>query len=146
MSDVLKKKDVSVDDLQDCLPGAQELDASVRRSVEIEVRYSGYIARQNEKIDQFRRMEGELIPDNIEYVSVAGLSSEAREKLEHIRPRSLGQASRIAGVKPSDVGNLLYYMRKVHPPSGSGADSGKAGQDRRPGLDETYVEPGDRRR
>ena len=121
--DLLRSRDASVDDLKDCLPEAQELDASVRRSVEIEVRYSGYIARQNEKIDQFRRMEGELIPDSIEYAKVAGLSSEAREKLERIVPRSLGQASRIAGVKPSDVTNLLYYMRKVHPALRGSADS-----------------------
>lgn len=140
--DLLRSRDASVDDLKDCLPEAQELDASVRRSVEIEVRYSGYIARQNEKIDQFRRMEGELIPDSIEYAKVAGLSSEAREKLERIVPRSLGQASRIAGVKPSDVTNLLYYMRKVHTALRGSADSGRDRHDRRRGLDETYVQPG----
>ena len=115
--DLLKKGDVTLDDLHDCVPEAPEYDASVRRSVEIEVKYSGYIARQNEKIDQFRRMEGELIPDHIDYEAVAGLSSEAREKLERVKPRSLGQASRISGVKPSDIGNLLYHMRKVHTPS-----------------------------
>jgi tRNA uridine 5-carboxymethylaminomethyl modification enzyme len=133
--DLLKRKDVSLEDLQDSVPGVMEYDASVRRSVEIEVRYSGYISRQNEKIEQFRRMEGELIPDDIQYGRVAGLSSEAVEKLEQIRPRSLGQASRISGVKPSDVGNLLYYMRKVHPASQPGAGS-------KHGMDGTYVQPG----
>ena len=112
--DLLKKGDVTLDDLPDCLPEAREYDASVRRSVEIEVKYSGYIARQNEKIEQFRRMEGELIPDHIDYEEVAGLSSEAREKLERVKPRSLGQASRISGVTPSDIGNLLYHMKKLH--------------------------------
>ena len=84
------------------------------RSVEIEARYSGYIVRQNEKIEQFRRMEHELIPLDIDYRMVAGVSSEAREKLERIQPRSLGQASRISGIKPADVTNLLYHIRKVH--------------------------------
>jgi len=143
--DLLRGKDATMDTLQDCLPGIDEFDRSVRRSVEIEVKYSGYIARQNEKIDQFRRMEGELIPETIEYSMVSGLSSEAKEKLEQIRPRSLGQASRIAGVKPADVTNLLYYLRKVHPASRSGEAEGKNMSNGGHGMDghrEAYVSPG----
>jgi tRNA uridine 5-carboxymethylaminomethyl modification enzyme len=143
--DLLKGKDATMDALQDCLPVIDEFDRSVRRSVEIEVKYSGYIARQNEKIDQFRRMEGELIPETIEYSMVSGLSSEAKEKLEQIRPRSLGQASRIAGVKPADVTNLLYYLRKVHPASQSGEAEGTHRCSRGHGMDghrEAYVSPG----
>ena len=143
--DLLRGKDATMDTLQDCLPGIDEFDRSVRRSVEIEVKYSGYIARQNEKIDQFRRMEGELIPETIEYSMVSGLSSEAKEKLEQIRPRSLGQASRIAGVKPADVTNLLYYLRKVHPASRSGEADCKNMSNGGHGMDghrEAYVSPG----
>ena len=111
--DLLKMRETSVTSLRDCIPEIDGYDPTVLRSAEIEARYNGYIARQNEKIDQFRRMENELIPLEFDYSRVAGISSEAREKLEHIKPRSLGQASRISGVKPADVTNLLFYMRRV---------------------------------
>ncbi|MCD6400063.1 tRNA uridine-5-carboxymethylaminomethyl(34) synthesis enzyme MnmG [candidate division WOR-3 bacterium] len=87
---------------------------SVKKSVEIEVKYSGYIERQNEKIEQFKRMEGNVIPTDINYNIIDGISSEAKEKLAKIRPHSVGQASRIPGVKPSDITALLYYIRKVY--------------------------------
>ena len=139
--ELLKGKDTTVDSLGDCIPGIDEFDRSVRRSVEIEVKYSGYIARQNEKIGQFRRMEEEHIPDDLDYGRVAGISSEAREKLERIRPRSLGQASRIAGVKPADVTNLLYYMRKVHPTAQKGETRGGKGRGT-VGNRKVHVSPG----
>jgi tRNA uridine 5-carboxymethylaminomethyl modification enzyme len=84
----------------------------VRRSAEIQVKYSGYIQRQNESIERFKRMENQLLPPGLDFLSIESLSTEAREKLHRIRPRSLGQASRIAGVKPSDLTNLLYFLRK----------------------------------
>jgi tRNA uridine 5-carboxymethylaminomethyl modification enzyme len=118
--DLLKVSGTRVDSLEDCIPEINRYDESVLRSVEIEARYSGYVVRQNEKIEQFKRMENELIPAHIDYGWVAGLSSEAREKLERISPRSLGQASRIAGVKPADVANLLFYLRRLRLPRRSG--------------------------
>jgi len=96
-----------------------DLDAgfprSVMESAEIEVRYSGYIKRQNERIERHRKMENMCIPEELEYTSIDGISTEAREKLDRIKPSSLGQASRIPGVRPSDVTNLLYYIKKVFP-------------------------------
>jgi tRNA uridine 5-carboxymethylaminomethyl modification enzyme len=111
---LLRQKDVSIEDL---VPSDEELKRylpSVRKTVEIEVKYSGYIDRQNEKIRQFKKMEHLRLPEDIDYSVIQGLSHEAREKLSRIRPISLGQASRIAGVKPSDVTNLLYYLRRIH--------------------------------
>jgi tRNA uridine 5-carboxymethylaminomethyl modification enzyme len=131
--DLLKRGDIALEGEQECIPDVLEYDSSIRRSVEIEVRYSGYIARQNEKIEQFKRMEGELIPDDMDYHAVAGISSEACEKLMHVQPRSLGQAARISGVKPSDISNLLYYMRKVHPVKGEA--QGQGNRSVRQGLD-----------
>jgi tRNA uridine 5-carboxymethylaminomethyl modification enzyme len=122
--DLLKGNRSSVESLGDCIPEIGRYDPSTRRSVEIEARYSGYIRRQNEKIEQFRRMEQLLIPEDLDYQRVAGLSTEAREKLERIGPRSLGQASRIAGVKPSDVTNLLFHLRKVGRKDGAAKRSG----------------------
>jgi tRNA uridine 5-carboxymethylaminomethyl modification enzyme len=127
--DLLKGGGTSVESLGDCIPEIERYDTSTTRSVEIEARYSGYIRRQNEKIEQFRRMEQLLIPKDLDYQRVAGLSTEAREKLERIGPRSLGQASRIAGVKPSDVTNLLFHLRKMGRKEGavhSGLDEGTA--------------------
>jgi tRNA uridine 5-carboxymethylaminomethyl modification enzyme len=111
--DLLKGGETRVASFVECIPEVGRYDACTLRSAEIEARYSGYVARQNEKIEQFKRMEHELIPARIDYSRVAGLSTEAREKLERIRPRSLGQASRMAGVKPADVANLLFHLRRL---------------------------------
>jgi len=96
----------------------ETFEPTVRKSVEIAVKYSGYIERQNEKILQFKKMEGMRMPEDLDYSSIKGISAEAREKLNRIRPVSLGQASRIAGVKPSDLTNLLYHLRKMSSTSG----------------------------
>ncbi len=112
--DFLKQRNGMIDKLAEKDQDIKKYPQSVRRSVEIEVLYSGYIKRQNEKIEQFKKMEKMLIPDNIDYSLIQGISSEAREKLNKIRPRSLGQASRISGVKPSDITNLLYYVKKLY--------------------------------
>jgi tRNA uridine 5-carboxymethylaminomethyl modification enzyme len=109
----LKKEGVSIESLGASIEGLDRYEPSVRRSVEIEVKYSGYIERQNEKIRQFKQMEAMLIPENVNYREISGISSEALEKLERIRPHSLGQASRIAGVKPADITNLLYHIKKI---------------------------------
>jgi tRNA uridine 5-carboxymethylaminomethyl modification enzyme len=112
--DFLKQKDGSIETLVELDEEIARYLRSVRSSAEIEVKYSGYIKRQNEKIKQFKRLEGMRIPRNIDYRVIQGISSEAREKLVHIRPESVGQLSRISGIKPADVTNLLYYIRKVY--------------------------------
>jgi tRNA uridine 5-carboxymethylaminomethyl modification enzyme len=117
--DVLKQRDGSMGRLEKIDTEVARYPSSVRKSVEIDVRYSGYIKRQNEKIEQFKRMERMGIPPDIDYSAVQGISREAREKLNRIHPLSLGQASRIAGVKPSDVTNLMYYLRKVYRSTGT---------------------------
>jgi tRNA uridine 5-carboxymethylaminomethyl modification enzyme len=112
--DILKQTDGSMEKLEEIDTEVAHYPGSVRRSVEIEVRYAGYIKRQNEKIEQFKRLERMEIPHDIDYSAVQGITGEAREKLDRIRPLSLGQASRISGVKPSDITNLIYYLRKVY--------------------------------
>jgi tRNA uridine 5-carboxymethylaminomethyl modification enzyme len=115
---LLRQKDVSIEDLARSDKEITTYMRSVRKSVEIEVKYSGYIERQNEKIQQFKKMENLRLPEDIDYSVIQGISHEAKEKLNRIQPISLGQASRIAGVKPSDVTNLLYYLRRIHESSG----------------------------
>ncbi len=111
---ILRQVGVSINDLAKEDPEIAEYPETVKRSVEIEVKYSGYIERQNEKIEQFKRFENTLIPEDIDYFKIDGISTEAKEKLSSIKPRSIGQASRISGVKPSDITSLMYYIRKVY--------------------------------
>lgn len=84
----------------------------VREQVEIEIKYEGYFKRQHEQIARFKKMEDKLIPENLDYDEIGSLSRESREKLKRIRPRSIGQASRIAGVSPADISVLLISLKK----------------------------------
>ena len=81
------------------------------RQVEIELKYEGYIARQQELIVKMDKLEGTKIPQNFDYLKLKTISNEGKEKLNKIRPRSLGQASRISGVSPSDISVLLVYLK-----------------------------------
>jgi len=109
---LLRQEGISIEHLARDDEEIGKYESSVQKSVDIEVKYSGYIARQNEKIQQFKKMENTRIPEGIDYFLIEGISYEAREKLNKIRPMSLGQASRISGVKPADITSLLYYIRK----------------------------------
>ena len=91
-------------------PERPPLPREVTEQVEISMKYEGYIARQNRQIQEFRRLEGHLLPDDIDYAALTGLRLEAREKLEQIRPRNLGQASRISGVSPADIAALMIHL------------------------------------
>jgi len=86
-------------------------DEKALEQVEIELKYEGYFKRQQEAIDRFERYESTHIPLNLNYLNLKALSTEAREKLNRIKPRSIGQASRISGVTPSDISVLLVYLR-----------------------------------
>ena len=89
-----------------------KLPRAVTQEAEIELKYAGYIEKQMRQIKEFRRMEEHLIPEDIDYSSIQGLRLEAREKLQKIRPRNLGQASRISGVSPADTAALMIYMQQ----------------------------------
>ncbi len=89
-----------------------ELSYDVREQVEISLKYDGYIKRQKAQIEQFKKLEGVKIPDGIDYMSLQGLRTEARQKLTKIQPGSVGQASRISGVSPADIAALLLYLKK----------------------------------
>ncbi len=79
---------------------------------EVEVKYEGYIRRQDAQVERFRRMEEKKIPPDFDYAGLPGISAEAREKLILIRPLSIGQASRISGVRPSDIAVLMIWLKK----------------------------------
>jgi tRNA uridine 5-carboxymethylaminomethyl modification enzyme len=95
--------------------GAHPFAADVIEQVTIEAKYDGYIGRQIEQIERFRRLEGKHIPPDLDYRSIPQLRAEAREKFERIRPLSLGQAGRISGISPSDIATLLIHLKRSRP-------------------------------
>ena len=76
------------------------------------MKYAGYLARQQKQVEEFRREESRLLPETIDYQSIQGLRVEARQKLQQIRPVSVGQASRISGVSPADIAVLLIWLEQ----------------------------------
>jgi tRNA uridine 5-carboxymethylaminomethyl modification enzyme len=90
------------------------LDADEAAQLEIDIKYDGYIRRQAEAIERFNRLEGAIIPEGLDYALVPGLSTEVRERLAAIRPRSLGQAARMPGVTPAAVSILAVHLRSIH--------------------------------
>ena len=86
------------------------LDPLVREQVEVELKYEGYLRRQQAEVDEQRRLESRLLPENTDYAGIRGLRKEAQEKLARIRPRNIGQASRISGVSPADISVLIIWL------------------------------------
>ena len=83
--------------------------------VTIEAKYDGYIGRQLEQVDRFRRLEEKRIPTDFDYQAIPQLRAEAREKFERVRPLSIGQAGRISGISPSDIATLLIQLKRREP-------------------------------
>ena len=93
-------------------PGRPQLPGAVRRQVEIRLKYAGYIRRQLKQVDEFARLEERRLPPDIDYFTVPGLRTEARQKLSAVRPESFGRAGRISGVSPADMAALMVYLRR----------------------------------
>ena len=110
LADLLRRPNVSYADLAPFDPDRPELPESVTAEVEIQVKYAGYLARQLKQVEEFKKEEARLLPENIDYASIAGLRLEAQEKLSQIRPMSIGQAGRISGVSPADIAVLLIWL------------------------------------
>ena len=90
----------------------EELDRNeIVRQIEIQIKYEGYIDRQHAQVEHMRKLEEKKIPQDIDYSEVRNLRIEARQKLEKIRPESIGQASRISGVSPADISMLMLYLK-----------------------------------
>ena len=89
------------------------LDAEITEQVNIQIKYEGYIKQQLNQVEQFKKLENRLLPEDIDYSTISGLRIEAKQKLDAIRPISIGHASRIAGVSPADISVLLVYMEQM---------------------------------
>jgi tRNA uridine 5-carboxymethylaminomethyl modification enzyme len=107
--DLLKRPEIEYEHLSE-IDHKADLSKEVLEQVTINIKYEGYLKRQMNQIDQFKRMEERRLPDDIDYSEIHGLSLEARQKLNSLRPLSLGQASRISGVSPADISVLLVYL------------------------------------
>jgi tRNA uridine 5-carboxymethylaminomethyl modification enzyme len=113
LSELLKRPGVTYASLMS-LPGLKlpTLDPVITEQIEIQAKYEGYISRQQEEIERHRRNETLKLPDNLDYSAVSGLSNEVRQKLQHHRPATVGQASRISGVTPAAISLLLIHLKK----------------------------------
>lgn len=110
-ADLLKRKEISYDDLKHIVE-LPEISEDVKKQVEITLVYEGYIKKQLEQVERMEKLEEKLLPEDINYDEVSSLRDEAREKLNAIRPISIGQASRISGISPADISVLLVYLEQ----------------------------------
>ena len=110
LADLLRRPNITYADIAPFDPNRPDLPASVTEEVEIQIKYAGYLARQEKQVQEFKKEESRLLPPDIDYDSINGLRLEAREKLSRIRPMSIGQAGRISGVSPSDIAVLLIWL------------------------------------
>jgi tRNA uridine 5-carboxymethylaminomethyl modification enzyme len=110
LADLLRRPGFHYQNLEHYQLGNPDLDTVVKEGVEIEIKYSGYIKRQQLQIEQISRHSQRRLPQNMNYMAIATLSMEAREKLTQVRPLTVGQATRIGGVNPPDINALLVYL------------------------------------
>jgi tRNA uridine 5-carboxymethylaminomethyl modification enzyme len=107
---LIRRPEVTYAHIERMSPSPLELTAEMKEQVEIQIKYAGYIDKQLLQVERLRKMEKKKIPDDIEYEPIHGIATEAKQKLAKIRPISIGQASRISGVTPSDISILLVYL------------------------------------
>jgi tRNA uridine 5-carboxymethylaminomethyl modification enzyme len=112
LSELIRRPELNYEVLAPVDPGRPALRDAVFENVEIELKYEGYIKRQKAQIEEMRRLENRRLPDSIDYRKITGLRKEAQERLQQVRPASVGQASRIYGVSPADISVLLIWLTK----------------------------------
>ena len=113
MSELIKRPEVSYEILKGIDKERPELTYQEKEEVEIQIKYEGYIKLQEEQVEKFKKLEEKILPENIDYETINGISLEGRQKLNKFKPRSIGQASRISGVSPADVSVLLVYLQQI---------------------------------
>jgi len=109
-AELLKRPEITVEDILSVSCDTREYDKNILSRAETEIKYSGYIKRQLAEVERFSKLEEKMLPPDIDYTKIRGLRIEAAQKLQKLRPESIGRASRISGVSPSDVSVLLIYL------------------------------------
>ena len=113
MSELLKRTELDYEKLAEIDDERPELSRQEKEEVEIQIKYEGYIKMQEAQVEKFKKLESKILPDDIDYEKLNGISLEGRQKLNKFRPRSIGQASRISGVSPADISVLLVYLQQI---------------------------------
>ena len=114
MSELLKRPELSYAKLEEIDPNRPKLSLQEQEEVEIQVKYEGYIKLQEAQVEKFKKLEEKILPEDIDYEQIKGISLEGRQKLNKFKPHSIGQASRISGVSPADVSVLLIYLQQLN--------------------------------
>ena len=114
LAELIRRPELSYDKLAPIDKDRPELSEEVREEVNINLKYEGYIKRQQKQVEQFHKLESKKIPSDIDYEDIKSLRLEAIQKLSDIRPKSVGQAARISGVSPSDISVLTVYLEQYH--------------------------------
>jgi tRNA uridine 5-carboxymethylaminomethyl modification enzyme len=112
LSQVLRRPEISLSDIRAIFPELVKYSRDVDSQVEVQIKYAGYVNRQNDIVERFQKMEDVRLPEDIDYSQISGISREVCEKLIRIQPRSLGQASRISGITPAAITLLSFYLKK----------------------------------
>ncbi len=113
MAELLKRTELDYDKLAEIDDNRPVLTKQEKEEVEIQIKYEGYIKMQEAQVEKFKKLESKLLPENIDYEELKGISLEGRQKLNKFKPRSIGQASRISGVSPADISVLLVYLQQM---------------------------------
>lgn len=122
LADLLKRPDVTYDMLAPIDKNRPSLTIDICKEVETDIKYEGYLKLEEEKINKFAKLEKKVIPEDTDYSAITGLRLEARQKLDKMKPSSVGQASRISGVSPADISVLLVYLESVRGGSDVGSN------------------------
>lgn len=114
LAELIRRPELTYELLESLDPNRQPLPADVIEQVNINIKYEGYITRQLRQVEQFKKLEYKKLPETLDYTEIHGLRREAQQKLNQIKPASIGQASRISGVSPADVSVLLIYLEQLN--------------------------------
>ena len=114
LSELLKRTELTYNDLSQIDDPRPELTRAEAEQVQIQIKYEGYIKMQKVQVENFKKLENKKLPQDLDYNGVKGISLEARQKLNKFKPMSIGQASRISGISPADIGVLLVYMEQYN--------------------------------
>lgn len=112
LAELLKRPEISYEEMEKIDINRPALPYHAKAQIAVEIKYSGYIDKQFQQVEKAKKMEGKKLPDSLDYLSMEGLRIEAAQKLDKIRPASLGQAARISGVSPADINVLLIYLER----------------------------------
>ena len=113
MYELLKRPEITYDNMAEIDPERLELTLHEKTEVEVQIKYEGYIQKQLDQVEKFKKLETKKLPDDLDYSTISGLRIEAQQKLNEIRPGSIGQASRISGVSPADINVLIIYLERA---------------------------------